>query len=118
MMTPEGHPASGQNTFSACDEEGVTVVQIQTLERATDPLFELGFRTVGGSAQQEKIWYHVLHSLAREFGVSGQVQFHKTLVDARLQWSQTKNIWHNAIMRTTLNFPVMLLREIFRRPTT
>ncbi len=115
VMTPEGHPASGFNTFSAYEEDGVTVVQIQTLERATDPIFEFGYRFMGGAAQQEKIWRHVLNQLATEFGIQGEIQSHKTLVDSRLQWGRARNIWHNAIIRTTINLPVLVLRRIFRR---
>jgi hypothetical protein len=100
LMTPEGHPESGWNTFSAYEEEGSTVAQVQSLARSTDPLFELGFRLLGGAKQQEKIWQHVLESLAAYFGVRGQVQYFKVLIDPRFQWSQAKNVWKNAIVRS------------------
>ncbi|HEX9922394.1 MAG TPA: hypothetical protein VGD99_07005 [Anaerolineae bacterium] len=115
VMTPEGHPEAGFNTFSAYEEDGVTVAQIQSLGRANDPIFEFGLRFMGGSAQQEKIWCHVLTALAAHFGIGGQVQMHKSCVDAQLQWSEAKNIWHNAIVRTALYMPVYLLRKLFRR---
>ena len=111
VMTPQGHPESGFNTFSALIEDGVTVAQIQSLARANDPIFEFGFRFMGGSKQQEKIWHHVLGSLAAQFGVAAPVEMRKVCVDSRLQWSQAGNIWHNSIIRTTLNAP----RRLFKR---
>ena len=115
LMCPEGHPEAGWNTFSAFEEEGVTVVQIQSLGRANDPIYEFGFRFMGGSTQQEKIWRHVLTSLASEYGISGQIQMQKTLVDSKIQWSEAKNIRHNALIRTTLYTPVRLAKKLFKR---
>ncbi|OUC07773.1 hypothetical protein RY27_12920, partial [Litorilinea aerophila] len=39
VMTPDGHPESGFNTFSSYDDGGVTVCQIQSLARANDPIY-------------------------------------------------------------------------------
>ena len=115
LMCPEGHPEAGWNTFSAYEEEGTIVVQIQSLGRANDPIFEFGFRFLGGSAQQERIWRHVLENLAAHYQVAGQVQTQKSLVDPRLQWSEAKNIWHNSVIRTTLSAPTRWARKIFNR---
>ena len=115
VMTPQGHPESGFNTFSAYEEDGVTVAQIQSLARANDPIFEFGFRFMGGATQQEKIWHHVLTSIADHYGVTGQVQMQKTCVDPKLQWSQAKNIWQNSVLRTTINTPVRFIRKIAGR---
>lgn len=115
VMTPEGHPESGFNTFSAYTENGVTIAQIQSLARANDPIYELGFRFMSGSTQQEKIWGHVLTQLAAQFNVTAQVHTQKTCVDNRMQWSQAKNIWHNAMIRSTLNLPVRTARRVFGR---
>ena len=49
LMTPEGHMLAGWITFSAEARDGVTVVQIQALERTNDPLYELGY-VLGGNA--------------------------------------------------------------------
>jgi hypothetical protein len=100
LMTPEGHPESGWITFGAYEEDGSTVAQVQSLVRSTDPLYEFGFRFLGGAKQQEKIWHSVLESLAAHFGVRGQVQYFKVLIDPRFQWSQAKNVWKNAIVRS------------------
>jgi hypothetical protein len=102
VMTPEGHPESGWNTFSAYqDEDGTTVAQIQSLARANDPIYEIGFRIVG-STTQERIWTHVLKSLAAHFGVNEPVSLEKVCVDPKLQWSYVKNVWQNAGARSML----------------
>ena len=115
LMCPEGHPESGWNTFSAYEEEGATVVQIQSLARANDPIFEFGFRFMGGSKQQEKIWTHVLNRLAEHYGEAAKVHTRKTLVDSRIQWSQAKNVWYNSALRSVVNFPLRVARRIFER---
>jgi hypothetical protein len=121
LMTPQGHPESGWNTFSVSRaDDGCIICQIQSLARANDPLYELGFRLMGASIQ-EKIWVHVLTKLAEHFHVNGVVQSYKTCLDPRLQWSEARNIWQNAAIRTMLYmlcaplrllFPVRLLRRI------
>jgi hypothetical protein len=100
LMTPEGHPESGWVTFSAWDDNGCTVCQVQSMARANDPLYELGF-ALGGSAAQEAIWRHVLICLAAHHGVTGQpVICEKQCVDRRLQWNQARNLWQNAVLRS------------------
>lgn len=115
LMCPEGHMEAGWNTFSAFEEQGATVVQIQSLGRANDPIYEFGFRFMGGSKEQEKIWNHVLTEAAARFGVPAEVSTHKTLVDSRLQWSEAKNLWYNAAIRSILYSPVRLIRRLFGR---
>jgi hypothetical protein len=102
VMTPAGFPEAGWNTFSAYDDDGVTVAQVQSLARTNDPIYEFGFRFVGGARQQEKIWAAVLTSLGAHFGVSEAVQTDFNSLDNRLQWLGVKNVWHNAIIRTVL----------------
>ena len=118
VMTPEGHPESGWNTFSAhADEDGTTVAQIQSLARANDPVYEIGFRVMGAT-EQERIWTHVLKSLAGHFGVNEPVNLEKTCVDPKLQWSEIKNLWHNAGARSmvyTAASPGRWVRNLFRR---
>jgi hypothetical protein len=100
VMTPAGFPEAGWNTFSAFVEDGVTVAQVQSLARSNDPIYEFGFRYIGGAAQQEKIWAAVLTAVAAHFGVKGTVQTELSCIDNTLQWSQAKNVWQNAIIRT------------------
>jgi len=102
LMTPEGHPESGWVTFSASADAAGTVVQIQSLARANDPIYELGFRFMGGSGAQEAIWRHVLQSLGERAGVVAAVELEKVCVDGHLQWRATRNVWRNAVIRTTL----------------
>ncbi|MCC7354549.1 MAG: hypothetical protein IT330_12445 [Anaerolineae bacterium] len=114
FMTPEGHMFSGWITFSAHTEDSHTVAQAQVLIRANDPLYEIAFR-MGGSRQEDQFWVQTLTSLAAHFGAEGEVEMQATCVDPKLQWSQAKNIWHNAAIRTVLNTPVRLARSLFRR---
>ena len=118
LMCPEGHPESGWNTFSSYEEDGTTVAQIQSLARANDPVFEFGFRFMGGSKQQEQIWNHVLTRLAEHYGVEGKVETRKSLVDNRIQWSQAKNVWYNSALRSVVNLPVRVTRRVFGRETS
>jgi hypothetical protein len=115
VMTPDGHPESGFNTFSAFSEDGVTTAQIQSLARANDPIFEFGFRYLGGSKQQENIWRHVLTHLAEHFNVEGQFSVKKVCLDSKMQWSYAKNVWHNSIIRTTIKSPGRVIKQVFGR---
>lgn len=99
FITPQGHPESGWVSFNAYDEGGTTVVQIVGLARANDPVYEAAFRLIG-SKVQEKIWRHVLSSMAAYLKVQPEVEVQKVRVDTRLQWSGVKNIWYNAQIRS------------------
>jgi hypothetical protein len=100
VMCPEGHPLSGWNNFRVFEEDGTVVAEVQEMSRASDPLYELFNRYLGSSAQQDRIWTHVLTQLAAHFNLKGQVTMNKTLIDPRVQWSEAKNIWKNAGIRT------------------
>jgi hypothetical protein len=99
FITPQGHPESGWVSFTAYDDGGTTVVQIVGLARADDPVYEAAFRLIG-SKVQEKIWRHVLSSMATYVKVQPAVEVRKVCVDAGLQWSGVKNIWYNAQIRS------------------
>ncbi len=115
VMTPDGFPESGWNTFSVTDEAGVPVAQVQSLARAADPVYEFGMYLMGGAEMQEKTWQHVLTALAAYFGVAGQVQMHKVCLDPRWQWREARNLWRNAALRTFFYLPVALARKALRR---
>lgn len=103
VMTPEGFPVSGWNTFSVNEnEDGVPVAQVQSLERSSDPIYEVFDRYFGSAAQQEKIWKTVLTNLAAHLGIPGEVRFQKVCVDQKVQWSGARNIWKNAGARTMI----------------
>src|SRR5260370_9048494 len=113
LMTPQGHVFAGWITFSSYEENGGLVVQAQVLMRANDPIYEIGFR-IGFNKQEDLFWQHTLKSLAAEFGVDEPVQMVVICVDPRVQWSQAKNVWHNAAMRTTMYKMAAPLRWIRR----
>lgn len=113
FMTPEGHTFAGMITFSAYEEAEATVVQIQALIRASDPLYELGCRIGYVHKKEDEFWHSTLKNLATYFGVSGQVKQQNSLVDPRMQWKEAGNIWHNAAIRTGLYTPVVLVRRAF-----
>lgn len=117
LMTPQGHPESGWVTFSAYEDDGTTVAQVQSIARANDPIYEIGFR-LGGAKAQEKIWTHVLMSLAEYFQVYPPVRVRTACVDPRVQWSQIGNLWQNAAMRSAIAMPIRLFRRPTRRMTT
>lgn len=118
LVTPQGHPESGYNTFSAFDEDGAVVAQIQSLARAADPLYELGYRFLGGMKHQEKIWRHVLTSLAAHYGLRRpKLLVRQDLLDRRVQWSKAANVRHNALIWTTLHTPVRIARRLTGKST-
>lgn len=114
FMTPQGHMFASIITFSAHEEEGVTVAQVQPLLRASDPLYELGCRLGVIHQIEDRFWHATLQNLAAAFGVTGRVTQKNRLIDPRLQWSEAKNIWYNAGIRTAfykLAAPVRWLRQ-------
>lgn len=117
LMTPAGHPEAGWVTFSSYLAEDRAVAQVQVMARAGDPLYELAFR-FAGSKLQDGVWIYVLTALAKQLGTSGEIQKHKTLLDAKLQWGRASNIWYNAQLRTLLHRPIEFVRwagSAFRR---
>lgn len=117
LMTPQGHPESGWVTFSAALEEEGLVCQVQTLARANDPLYEMGFRLLG-TRKQDRVWKHVLEALAAHFEMQGQVEIAKVCLDPRIQWREARNIWQNAAIRTILYRLMTPFRRLRRRRAT
>lgn len=116
VVTPQGHPESGYNSFSAHRDRVETVAQIQSVARAADPLYEFGYRFMGGTKHQEGIWRHVLTALARHFGVPRpQVEMRREKLDGHVQWSKAPNVWHNALIRTTITAPVRAAGKLIGR---
>lgn len=114
FMNPQGHMFAGWITFSAYEEDGCTVAQVQLLVRASDPVYEIGFR-LGASKSEDKFWRHTLKSLAEHFGVDEQVEKRIVCVDPKVQWSQFWNIWHNSAIRTVIYTMLTPLRWTFKR---
>ncbi len=116
FMTPQGHMFAAMITFSAYEDEGATVAQVQALLRASDPLYETGVRIGYVHKQEDQFWHGTLQNLAKNHGVNAaQVTQTTTCVDNKVQWSEAKNIWHNAAIRSTLYTPVHLVRRLFGR---
>lgn len=115
VMNPEGHPLSGWNTFSVHEEDGVLVARVQEQSRPSDPLYEFFFRFLGSSAQQDKIWIHVLTQLAAHFGVKGDVSTVKVILDPKVQWSEAKLIWKSAAIRTVFYLMALPFIKVGRR---
>jgi hypothetical protein len=88
-----GFWAVGRNVLRVSD------VPAGALARASDPVYEAGFRLIGATAQ-ERIWTHVLTTLAARFGVRERVHLEKVCVDPKLQWFRAGNVWHNAGLRS------------------
>ena len=101
FMTPEGHPFAGALTFSAVDDDGVTVVKVDELTRASDPFWELAMMMPIGQRMQNDIWRGTLRNIAKHFGGEAQVEERIVCVDRRRQWSEAKNIWQNAAIRSS-----------------
>lgn len=102
LMTPQGHMFAGWITFSAYEDEDGTLVQAQVLMRASDPIYELGLR-FGGHKQEDVFWQHTLGQLAKYFKIEAPVTVECICVDKKVQWSHTKNIWHNSAIRTSIH---------------
>jgi anti-anti-sigma factor len=110
FITPQGHPEAGWVTFRSFQENGRTVMQVQGLARASDPVYEAAFR-VAGSRLQQQIWTYLLESLAKYTGSSTKVDFNKTCLDDSLQWSNFFNIFWNAQISSILFRMAHLFRK-------
>ena len=118
FMTPRGHVFAGWITFSAFEEEGCTVAQVEILLRAFDFVYELGFR-LGAAKSENKFWEQTLSALAAHFGVHEPVRTRIVCIDPQVQWSQFWNIWQNSTIRTVLYWmatPFLAIRaQMIRR---
>lgn len=102
VMTPEGFPDAGWNTFSTFQNEQGLFAQVQPMVRASDPLYELFYRFLGSSQQQDKTWTHVLTSLAMHLGVQANIESQKKVIDPKMQWGRWSNIFKNAAFWTII----------------
>jgi hypothetical protein len=118
FMTPEGHQFASIITFSAFEDEadGTTVIQIQPLLRASDPIYEMGVRIGFAFWMEDRFWHTTLRNLAAYFGSKEVgVEQKNVMIDRRVQWSEAKNVWHNAAIRTAVYMPVHVVRRVFTR---
>jgi len=107
---PEGHIFAGWITFSAYEEAGTTVAQVQPFFRTSDPLYDLLF-SLWFNRKEDQIWHHTLRSLAGAFGVDGVVQQSATCLDTRRQWRKAGNIRHNAGIHSAVHQVISSVRR-------
>lgn len=113
FISSEGHMFGGMITFSAHEEDGCTVAQVQALLRASDPLFEIAMRLGMTTKPEDQFWQGALKNLAAHFGVKGQpVSQQAVLLDPGLQWPEAKNVWYNGAIRSALYMPVRWVRRL------
>ena len=109
FISPQGHMFSGWITFSAYRDGGVTVAQVQALERASDPFDELGLM-FGGGRMMNAFWRETLGNVGRAMGATDPVAVSEAVcVDKRRQWRQATNVRNSATLRAmsrTLTAPV------------
>jgi hypothetical protein len=116
LMSPEGHMLAAWITFSAAREpDGSIVVQAQALERASDPLFEMGLMLFGSRANN-RFWQATLRNVAARFGSpQAEVETEVVCVDRRRQWRQAGNVRYNAGIRAALHAAAAPVRLVRRR---
>ncbi|HYH10878.1 MAG TPA: hypothetical protein VD789_00890 [Thermomicrobiales bacterium] len=117
FVTPQGHTMAGDITFSAHDESGTTIAQIEILLRASDPAFELGM-LLGGHKREDAFWEETLSNLAELLGADGTPETTSILLDSHRQWRNAVNIVNNSFLRTTLYLAIRPLRRMYERITT
>jgi hypothetical protein len=115
FMTPQGHMYAAFITFSAYENDGATVVQVQPLLRASDPLYEIGMRLGYADKKEDEFWTATLINIAKHFDVNTQATQHVACIDPRWQWKYFGNIWNNAAIRTAMYTPVRAIKRLFGR---
>ncbi|MCB0014570.1 MAG: hypothetical protein KDE34_21800, partial [Anaerolineales bacterium] len=70
--------------------------------------FRLGF----GHKAEDAFWHQTLRNLGAHFSRTGTVSQTNVLVDKRVQWSEARNVWQNAAIRTAVYMPVYLLKRL------
>jgi hypothetical protein len=102
FMTPEGHILSAWITFSAFEDDGVTVAQVQALERPSDPLDELAYM-LGANRANSRFWEGTLIALAHHLG-TGEPSVETTVVcvDRKRQWRYVRNLRRSATIHSMM----------------
>ena len=113
FISIQGHVISGWITFSAFREGSTTILQVNPVFRASDPLMEMGFR-LGAGKQEDRFWHHALGNLAGRFGVQGTIEQLDVLVDPHCQWGEFFNIRYSAPIRSSFYMPLYVLKKILK----
>ena len=125
LMTPEGHMFAGWITFSAEHGGGrgaaeaapgrTTVVQVQVLMRANDPIYELAMG-LGGHRKEDQFWIKTLTALGTYLGAPpAAVETRAVCIDPRRQWRHVGSVWHNSMVRSILHQIAAPLTAYMRR---
>jgi hypothetical protein len=114
FMNAEGHPAAGMITFSAASDDAGVWAQVQLLIRANDPFYDLMLPLYGHRAE-DQMWTKTLAALAAHFGAPAAVTTERVVVDRRRNWSEAKNLWQNAAIRSGLYMTGVPVRWLRRR---
>ena len=113
FITIQGHILSGWITFSSFKEKAETIIQVNPIFRASDPLMELALR-FGAARQEDQFWHATLGNLARRLGVQGELSQQDVLIDPHVQWSEFKNLWYNPAIRSSLYMPIYMLKRMLK----
>jgi anti-anti-sigma factor len=114
FISIQGHIISGWINFSSFREGTATIIQVQPLFRASDPLMELSFR-LGAGTQEDRFWHQTLGNLAGRLGLRGTIEQRDVLVDGRFQWGEFGNIGLSAPIRSSFYMPFHILKKELRR---
>ncbi len=124
LMTPQGHMFAGWITFSARRAEpapggagrpATTIVRVEVLMRANDPLYELGM-SLGGHRREDWFWVQTLNALRRRLSApAAPVQMRSVCIDTRRQWRNAGALWHNAMIRTVMHAAAAPFAALVRR---
>ncbi len=96
FAVPQGHMLSGWITFSAEDDNGTTVAQVQPYFRPSDPLYDVAF-SLYFDRKEDEIWEHTLRAVK---------------IDKKRQWRRAGNIRYNAGIRSTLYMTTAPIRWV------
>jgi hypothetical protein len=115
FMTPEGHALSAWITFSAYRDDEDTVVQVQALERTSDPFIELTYM-FGANRANDRFWERTLENLAASLGIATPVvETQRVCVDRRRQWKYAGNVRHSAAVYMAVGTVTAPARWVRRR---
>jgi hypothetical protein len=114
FQTSRGHTFAGRITFSARDDDGVLVAQVESEIRASDPLYELGL-PIGGHAREDGFWMQTLRNLAAHLGLTAEPEMTMTQLDGHRKWRNAANIRDNAFLHTAATMLVRPFRFALAR---
>lgn len=110
FITIEGHILGGWINFSCFKDAADTIIQVNPLFRAGDPLMDAGFR-MGAALQEDKFWHATLERLARRLDVTGDLSQEDILIDPDPNWKAAANLLDSAAIRSSLYMPWYWLKK-------